>query len=216
MSSGTPSPLRLLIADGRAERVRQVEEVIRGLGHHSVAHNVTLPDVGRVTSEEKPDLAIVVVEEGSDRAFRLIARIVREAACPVIAILDVQDQGVVNEAAKLGIFAYITGGDDPVELQSSIDIALRRFTEYHDLEGAFDRRATIERAKGILMERHSIEEREAFAMLRQHARRTNTKIMDGPGRGRRAPSPPRDEKLGPGNERSRIGPPTGGGRRGAG
>ena len=77
-----------------------------------------------------------------------------------------------------GIFAYITDGHDPQELQSSIDIVLRRFAEYHDLEGAFGRRAVTERAKGILMERHSVDEREAFNMLRDHARRTNRKMVD--------------------------------------
>jgi response regulator NasT len=35
-----------------------------------------------------------------------------------------------------------------------------------------------ERAKGILMERHSIDEQAAFEMLRAHARRTNRKIID--------------------------------------
>jgi AmiR/NasT family two-component response regulator len=55
---------------------------------------------------------------------------------------------------------------------------LRRFTEYHDLEGAFGRRAVTERAKGILMERHSIDELAAFEMLREHARSTNRKLVD--------------------------------------
>src|SRR5205814_514678 len=84
----------------------------------------------------------------------------------------------IAEAAKRGIFAYVTGGEDPSELQSSIDIALRRFAEYHSLEGAFSRRAVTERAKGILMERHAIDEPEAFHLLRQQARRTNRKIVD--------------------------------------
>ena len=39
-------------------------------------------------------------------------------------------------------------GHDPLEWQNSIEIVLRRFAEYQDLEGAFARRATIERAKG--------------------------------------------------------------------
>jgi AmiR/NasT family two-component response regulator len=45
------------------------------------------------------------------------------------------------------------------------DIVLRRFAEYHDLQGAFGRRALTERAKGILMERHSISEENAFELL---------------------------------------------------
>ena len=55
---------------------------------------------------------------------------------------------------------------------------LRRFAEYHDLEGAFGRRAITERAKGILMERHSIDEGAAFELLREHSRSANRKLVD--------------------------------------
>lgn len=79
---------------------------------------------------------------------------------------------------KLGIFAYISDGDTATELQSAIDIVLRRFGEYQNLEGAFGRRALTERAKGILMERHGVDEGEAFAMLRDHSRRTHRKVID--------------------------------------
>ena len=63
-------------------------------------------------------------------------------------------------------------------MQSAIDIVLRRFAEYHALEGAFGRRAMTERAKGILMERHDIDEQAAFDMLRDEARRTHRKVVE--------------------------------------
>jgi AmiR/NasT family two-component response regulator len=50
--------------------------------------------------------------------------------------------------------------------------------ECHALEGAFGRRAITERAKGILMERHGIDEETAFNMLRDQARRTHRKLVD--------------------------------------
>jgi len=46
------------------------------------------------------------------------------------------------------------------------------------LEGAFGRRALIERSKGILMERHSITEQAAFEMLREESRSANRKLID--------------------------------------
>jgi two-component system, response regulator / RNA-binding antiterminator len=55
---------------------------------------------------------------------------------------------------------------------------LSRFAEYQGLEGAFARRAITERAKGILMERHSIDEQLAFEMLRDEARRSNRKLIE--------------------------------------
>jgi response regulator NasT len=35
-----------------------------------------------------------------------------------------------------------------------------------------------ERAKGILMERHGLDERQAFELLRDHSRRTGRKLVD--------------------------------------
>jgi response regulator NasT len=107
----------------------------------------------------------------------LIEQIVRNAACPVILVLDARDQDFVNEAAQRGVFAYIVDGDKQ-QLQSALDIVLRRFAEYHNLEGAFGRRATIERAKGILMAIHGIDEQQAFELLRSHSQRDGRKLVD--------------------------------------
>jgi AmiR/NasT family two-component response regulator len=130
-----------------------------------------------VTARERPDVALVGLGESSDHALMLIEKIVQESACPVIVLLHAADPQFVKEASKRGVFAYITDAE-AIDWQSSIDIVLRRFTEYHDLEGAFGRRATIERAKGILMERHSVDEDGAFTMLRDRSRAANRKLVD--------------------------------------
>jgi AmiR/NasT family two-component response regulator len=178
MANDSPSQLRILIADGREERVDRVASVVAGLGHDVIARDTTLSDVGVHTAAERPDVALVILGESSQQALDQIGVIVKEAACPCIVILDVSDPEFVNEAAKLGIFAHVTTGGAATDLQSSIDIVLRRFAEYHNLEGAFARRAITERAKGVLMERHGVDEGAAFQMLRDHSRRTNRKIVD--------------------------------------
>ena len=175
--AGPVERLRVLVADGRRERLDEVTGTVTGLGHEVVGE-ATLEDVARLTASLRPDAAIVIVGESSEHALDLIGRIVTEAACPVIAILDVEDQAFIREAAKRGIFAYITGGQGPAALQSSLDVVLVRFAEYHGLEGAFGRRAITERAKGILMERHGVDEQRAFEMLREQARRTSRKMVD--------------------------------------
>ena len=108
----------------------------------------------------------------------MISEIVREASCPVIALLEADDPVWVNEAAKRGIFAYIVDGRAE-EMQSAIDITLRRYNEYSNLEGAFARRAVIERAKGIMMSRQEIDEQRAFELLarsRSGAAANSTKL----------------------------------------
>jgi response regulator NasT len=142
--------LRVLVSDGPGVRLDQVTRTVAALGHDVIARESSLPDVARITAAERPDVALVIVHEGTARALELIDQIVHEAACPVIAVLDVEDRAFISQAAQRGIFAYIANGQDPEEMQSSIDIVLRRFAEYHDLEGAFARRAVTERANAIV------------------------------------------------------------------
>jgi len=170
--------LRVLVADGLNRRRDEVSAAVASFGHEVIGTKATLTAVGSVSASEWPDVALVIVEESSAQALGLIRRITHEASCPVIAILDVADRGFVDQAARLGIFAHIVGGKGLEELQSSIDIALQRFAEYHALEGAFGRRAITERAKGILMERNSIDEEQAFNLIRDHSRRTHRKLVE--------------------------------------
>jgi AmiR/NasT family two-component response regulator len=172
-----PKHLRVLIANERKDRLALVAPIVVALGHEVIAREIDVEDVGAVTSRERPDVALVGLGESSDHALDLIDRIVRQAACPVIALLHAPDPAFVREASKRGVFAHISD-DDVEDWQSSIDIVLRRFAEYHDLEGAFGRRALTKRAKGILMERHSIDEEAAFAMLRDRSRADNRKLID--------------------------------------
>ncbi len=177
MDEGGPERLRILVADGQGHRLVEVLRSVTELGHEVVGQ-APLGEVAAASASVHPDAAIVIVGESTERALDLIGRIVTEAECPVIAILDVEDEAFIRRAAKRGIFAYITLGRDASALQSSLDVVLSRFAEYQGLEGAFARRAITERAKGILMERHSIDEKRAFEMLRDEARRSNHKLIE--------------------------------------
>ena len=172
-----PQHLRVLIANEKRERLELLAQVVIGLGHDVIAREIYVKEVGVVTARERPDVALVGLGESSTHALELISEIVREASCPVIAILHAGDPGYVHEAAKRGVFAYIIDGT-PDELQSAIDITLQRFSEYQSLQGAFGRRAMIEQAKGILMARHSIDAERAFQLLRDHSQRNGRKLSD--------------------------------------
>src|SRR4249919_2163471 len=177
MTSQRPEHLRVLIANERRDRLELLAQVVAGLGHEVIAREIDVREVGAVTARERPDVALVGLGLSSEHALELIARIVHEAACPVIALLSARDPAYVHEAAKRGVFAYIVD-TTPEELQSAIDITLQRFAEYQSLQGAFGRRALIEQAKGILMARHAIDSDRAFEMLRDHSQHNGRKLVD--------------------------------------
>ena len=177
MTGAEISHLRVLIANERRDRLELLAQVVAGLGHEVIAREIDVREVGAVTARERPDVALVGLGLSSEHALELIAEIVHESACPVIALLSARDPSYIREAAKRGVFAYIVDADAE-ELQSAIDITLQRFAEYHNLQGAFGRRALIEQAKGILMARHGIDEERAFTMLKGHSQRNGRKIVD--------------------------------------
>jgi response regulator NasT len=177
MSENGIEHLRVLIANERHDRLALVAEVVSGLGHEVIADSTDIEEVGPLTAREHPDVALVGLGLSSEHALALIGKIVREAACPVIALLSTEDPAYVREAAKRGIFAYIVD-TTPEELQSAIDITLQRFAEYHSLQGAFGRRATIEQAKGILMARNAVDGDKAFELLRDHSQHNGRKLTD--------------------------------------
>jgi AmiR/NasT family two-component response regulator len=169
--------LRVLIANEKRERLEIVAGVVAALGHEVIAREIYVKEVGASTARERPDVALVGLGLNSEHALDLISEIVREAACPVIALLHANDPAYIEEAAKRGVFAYIVDGDSE-SLASALAITLRRFAEYQNLQGAFGRRATIEQAKGILMARHLVNEDAAFEMLRTHSQTNGRKLVD--------------------------------------
>ena len=173
----TPTALRILVSNEHADRISRVTEVVIALGHEVVVGSTDIAAIGALTAKARPDVALVGLGDSSDHALELISRIVHEARCPVIALLEAKDMKFVHAAAERGIFAYLIDGD-PEELGAALDIVLRRFAAYHALEGAFERRAVIEQAKGILMERHGVDAQRAFELIRDDARSHSRKVVD--------------------------------------
>ena len=169
--------MRILLANESVEALDLLAPIVVDLGHEVVCVSVETAEVGALTVRERPDVALVSLGLSSRHALTLIERIVRESTCPVIALLSSEEPAYVHEAAKRGVFAYIVD-TSPDELESALDITLQRFTEYHNLQGSFGRRALIEQAKGLLMARHGINADTAFEMLREESQRSGQKLVD--------------------------------------
>ena len=176
--------LRVLAADEDTRALDGVAATLRALGHEVVARATSTDGVAAAISEDKPDIAMVKLHSDDEHALELIEELIDVGGCPVIALLDREDPDFVARAAERGIIAYAQPADEE-SVKSSLEVAVRRFAELSELgdavgqlENAIARRATIERAKGILMERHGISEQEAFEMLRSEARSNNRRVYD--------------------------------------
>ena len=177
--------LTVLLADEDEDALRHLGQVLQRLGHDVTPFAVSVQEASELIGREDPDLTIVVFHQDDDHALALIAEAVETASGPVIAQLRGRDDvDFVARAAERGISAYVES-DDPQQVQAAIEVTIRRYREaarlnekVAQLENALERRAVIERAKGILMERHGVDDKDAFARMRDHARAHNRRVVD--------------------------------------
>lgn len=185
MSIDAPAQsLRVLAADENRDALEHTATLLRTLGHEVTACAASVAEACELIARDEPDAAVVVVHDDIGHALDLIDELSEAATGPVVAVLAGDDASFAEEAARRGISA-LTATPTGEGLQSALEIAVRRHAEtarlseqVEQLESALERRAVIERAKGILMERHGIAERAAFDALRAQARSSNRKVVD--------------------------------------
>ena len=184
MTTNGTRHLRVLIADEDKDALHHLAGVLEQLGHEVAPYAVAVSEAIDLIATEDPDLAIVVVHQDDEHALALIAETVEYASGPVIAQTRDGDVEFVARAAERGISAWIESST-PEVVQGAIEVALRRYEEMarlqvkvDQLESALERRAVIERAKGILMERHGLDERSAFELMRDHARAQSRRVVE--------------------------------------
>jgi response regulator NasT len=182
-SKGIDQSLRILAADEDREALRTTVDLLTELGHEVTSLAVGLREAAERIAADDPDLTVVVLHDDPAHALGLIEEIAEYASGPVIALVPGFDAAFAAAAAERGIDA-LAGPTDADGVQAAIEVAMHRHAERRaleqqvdQLETALERRGTIERAKGILMERHSIDERAAFDRLRSHARSTSATVV---------------------------------------
>ena len=180
----TERGLRILVADEDESALARLAQVLEQIGHVVTPFAVSVIEAAEIIAREDPDLAIVAMHQDDEHALALIGEAVEYASGPVIAQVPHGDTAFVARAAERGISAWVES-NDPEAVQAAIEVAVRRYREashladkVEQLETALQRRTVIERAKGILMERHGTGDREAFELLREHARSGSRPVVE--------------------------------------
>lgn len=189
-SSAAASPLRLAVitaattlpdpADGEgwaeALRLRDLVASLR-LGGYEVAG--VLGADGRLQERLAalaPDVLVVDAESGARDAIEHVVWATQDDPRPIVLFTDEHDPAHMREAVASGVVAYVVAGLAPERVRPVIDVAIARFEHEQSMRRALARahdalreRDTVARAKALLIERHGLEEPQAYARLRKAA-----------------------------------------------
>lgn len=179
------------LVDDQEEPVQQQLERSRSLrmGLLQAQYDVlaTLPaDVflGERIAQLRPDLIIVDAESEARDALEHVVVATRDARRPIVLFTNDQDTSHVPDAVAAGVCAYIVEGLAPQRIHPILQVAMARFkheeslrAELQDARTELQDRKTIDRAKGILMQRQALSEKQAYDKLRKLAMDKGLKMV---------------------------------------
>lgn len=177
--------LRIAIADDEAIIRKYLETTLASAGHRVIVSARTGRELVEKCLAKRPDIVIADIRmpemDGIDAAEELSQHLL----VPVILLSAYHDRDTIDRAVRDHVMAYLLKPIKQAELETSIPVALRRFHEFvalrrerADLNQTLLDRKLIERAKGILMTRSALSERDAYRSIQQMARDTNRKLVD--------------------------------------
>lgn len=177
--------IRILIAEDNDLVSLTLEEQLKGLGYDVVGIARTGTEAISLASRLKPDLILMDIRMPEMEGTEAAARIRDQMAVPIIMLTAYTDKDTIRKAEAAGAISYLVKPVNENELPPAINIALARFKEtealrhqVEKLEEDLEARKLIERAKGILMQRLGLSERDAYERLRQRARDKRAKMRD--------------------------------------
>lgn len=168
-----------------AERSRSLRIGLLEAGYNIVAVLPVDPFLDDRIAQIQPDMIIVDAESQARDTLEHVVLATRDARRPIVMFTDDEDISHVRDAIAAGVTAYVVAGLAPERVKPVLEIALARFEHEEKLRRELAEARTqladrklIDRAKGLLMQRHSISEPEAYTRLRKAAMDKGLKITD--------------------------------------
>jgi response regulator NasT len=175
--------LRVLIAEDESIIRIGLCRILEDAGYQVVA----APDgrtAVKLARQTGPDLVILDIKMPTLDGLETARRIYDHRPVPIIVLTAYGDQELVKEAADLPIMAYLIKPVNEQELLATAEIVIARFGEQQQviqravqLENRLAARKLIEQAKGLLMERESLSEEEAYRWIRRQARQERRQMQ---------------------------------------
>ena len=167
------------------ERPRSLRIGLLEAGYNIVAVlpvDTFLPDR---LAQLQPGMIIVDAESQSRDTLEHVVMATRDARRPIVLFTDDSDTTHVRAAIAAGVTAYVVAGLAPERVKPVLDVALARFEheemmhrELAEARTQLADRKVVDRAKGLLMQRHQIGEPEAHARIRKAAMDKGLKMAD--------------------------------------
>jgi len=170
--------------DDDPERADWLMTALRATGYEVVAHMDNAMNLLAQVRRVKPDVIIIDSDSPDRDTLEHVCMVTRDDPRPIVMFTQDADQGLMQEALKAGVHAYVVDGLSAERVRPVVNVALARFDQWQALrqelgqaQASLAERKVIERAKGILMKQRRCDEEEAYRLLRKVAMDKNQRLV---------------------------------------
>lgn len=177
--------LSILVIDANPDRARIVETGLVEAGYAKVA---TIHDAANLAARIQavaPDVVIIDLENPDRDTLEQMFQISRAVRKPIAMFVDRTDHAAMAAAVEAGVSAYVVDGLKKERIKPIVEMAMVRFAAFDKLRRERDEAVTaladrklIDKAKGILMRQKTLDEEQAYALLRKTAMKHGRRIVD--------------------------------------
>jgi len=176
---------RIIIADDQSSSREALKDALIEKDFEIVGEAATGKDAIELNKKLKPDLIFMDVKMPELNGIDAAKQINLHNPVPIILLTVKDDSITIDRARAAGVMAYLVKPFNEKELAPNIEIVIKRFNEFKkvknenaDLKAKLNARKIIEKAKGIIMEKHTIKEQEAFRKIQKTAMDKQTSMEE--------------------------------------
>src|SRR3954466_10212136 len=171
-------PIRVVIAEDEAIIRLDLKETLEEEGYEVVGETGRGDEAVELVSDLRPDLAILDVKMPGMDGLAAAALISAEKHAAVLILTAFSQRDLIEKARDAGALAYLVKPFQRSELIPAVEVPLGRFKEMkaleeevRGLEDQLETRRLLDRAKGLLMDKHGLSENDAFSFIQKTAMR---------------------------------------------
>ena len=174
-------PTRVVIAEDEAIIRLDLKETLEEEGYEVVGETGRGDEAVELVRAHQPDLAILDIKMPGLDGLQAAREITNDRGAAVLILTAFSQRDLIEQARDAGALAYLVKPFQRSELIPAVEVALGRFQEMRaledevkGLEDQLETRRLVDRAKGLLMDKHGLSENDAFSFVQQTAMRERT------------------------------------------
>lgn len=177
--------IRIVIAEDEAIIRLDLRETLEEEGYEVVGDCGRGDQAVALVKEKKPDVVILDIKMPVMTGLEAAKLITETKICPIVMLTAFSQREIIEQARDAGALAYLVKPFQKSDLVPAIELAIGRFAEMRALTGEvaalgaqLEIRKLVDRAKGILTDKYSMSENNAFLYIQKMAMSERVKMGD--------------------------------------